>query len=225
MKYWLVMFLLFIVSPAIAQKFSLAPGVQVAIPQGDYKDVSPGVGFGLRVNALYQPDEKLPFSFGLELGLMEKGRTTQYFSDYVYGFYEEFKVSASTNIFTLMAVGRFHTPLIGKVRPFVDLLAGWNVFFPTVSVERVSYYSDYDVGYSHSGKASWTLSYGGCPGADIPLNKSGELYLEIKLAYIVGNHTYYKANPYIDDTMEVTFEEKNSRTDMLIPQAGVRFVF
>lgn len=207
---------------SFAQKFSTSINAQLAIPQSEYKQSNPDAGFGLRANFLYKPKADIPLKFGIELGIQEKGRATQYFSGYVYGFYDEFKVSATNNIFSLMFLTRFQSPKIGKLKPFIDLTAGWNVFFSTVNVERLTYYSSYNTGYSNSSKAHWALAYGAAGGIDIPLNKRDDVGLELKVAYLIGNNSRYLTDPYIDNEANVSFVEKNSTTDMLIPQAGVR---
>lgn len=210
-------------SSSKGQKFDLVTNLQISIPQGDYNEVNPDIGFGARVNGWYRPSKEMPFAVGLELGLQEKGRTAQYFTGQILGFYEDFKVSASSQVFSMLVATRFYTPRIGRVEPFVDLAAGWNLFYSTVTVERLTYYSDYNNGYSNSTKGRWAMTYGGAPGLDIPLNRSGDLHLELKVSWLLGNYSRYLTNPYIDDDMQVTFEEKQSRTDMLIPQAGVKF--
>jgi len=222
MKYSFTSLLMFMCSISYAQKFSTAIDAQLSVPQGDYKDVNRDAGFGLRVNLLYKPAPASPVKFGVEFGLQEKGRATQYFSGYVFGFYDEFKVSATNNIFSLMFLTRLQSWKPGKVKPFLDVTAGWNVFFSSVSVERLTYYSDYNSSYSNSTKAHWALAYGAAGGIDIPLNKRDDVGLELKVAYLFGANSRYLTNPYIDGNGDVTFEENNSRTSMLIPQAGVR---
>jgi hypothetical protein len=220
MKYLLTMLLIFYTcSFPFAQKFSASVDAQLSIPQGDYKDVNPDAGFGLRANFLYKPCKAAPVKFGIEFGIQEKGRATQYFTDYYYG---DFKVSATSNIFSLMLLTRFQSAKPGKLKPFIDITAGWNVFFSTVSVERLTYFNDYNSTYSNSSKAHWALAYGASAGVDIPLNKRDDLGLELKVAYLIGANSLYLTNPYIDGNGNVLFEENNSRTTMLIPQAGVR---
>lgn len=206
----------------LAQKFSTSIDLQVSLPQGEYKMVNPDAGFGIRANFLYRPLEDIPLKFGVELGLQEKGRATQYFSGFIGGFYDQFKVSASNNIFSMLFVTRFKPEKFGKITPFLDLTAGWNVFFSTVNVERLTYYSSYNSGYSENSKSRWALTYGGAAGLDIPLGKTDDIGLELKLAYLLGNNTKYLSNPYINANAEVTFQENTSNTDMLIPQAGIR---
>ena len=226
MRYILICFFLYvccgIATPGFAQKFSTSINLQVGVPQGDYKEINPDVGFGLRVNFLYRPLVDIPLKFGVELGIQEKGRASQYFSGYVMGYYDQFKVTASNNIGTLLFVTRFQPEKFGKITPFLDLTAGWNIFFSTVDVERLTYYSSYNTGYSQNSKARWALTYGAVGGVDIPLSKSDDIGLELKVAYLLGNNTKYLTNPYIDANAEVSFQERTSHTDMLIPQAGIR---
>lgn len=207
---------------SFAQKFTLSPSVQISVPQGEYQTVNPDIGFGLRLNALYKPSPDIPVKAGLELGMQERGRRTEYFSGYVYGYYDNFSVSAANNIFSLMFLIRFQLPKAGKVKPFIDVTGGWNVFFSTVEVEQLTYYSNYNPSYSNSSKAHWAPAYGAAGGLDISLNKSDDIGLELKMAYLIGTYSKYLTNPYIDGNTNVSFEEKSSRTNMLIPQAGVR---
>ena len=99
MKYLLTILLIFTCSFSFAQKFSTSIDAQLAVPQGDYKDVNPDAGFGLRANFLYKPAKVAPVKFGIEFGIQEKGRATEYFSGYVLWIYDDFKVSATSNIF------------------------------------------------------------------------------------------------------------------------------
>jgi hypothetical protein len=121
-----------------------------------------------------------------------------------------------------MLLTRFQSTKFRKVKPFLDITAGWNVFFSTVTVERLTFYSDYNSSYSNSSKAHWALAYGAAAGIDIPLNRMDDIGLELKVAYLIGANSRYLTNPYIDGNGNVSFEENNSRTTMIIPQAGVR---
>lgn len=212
------LFLILFFADSNAQKFSTSIDAQLAVPQGDYQAVNPDAGFGIRANFLYRPIAEAPVKVGIEIGLQEKGSATQYFS----GYYDDFKVSASSNIFSLMFMARFQSQKLHKIKPFVDISGGWNVFFSTVNIERLTYFSNYNDSYSNSSKAKWALSYGISGGVDIPLNKSDDIGLELKVAYLIGSNSHYLTDPYIDNSGNASFVEKESRTDMLIPQAGIR---
>lgn len=217
--FWTVFTLIYAASSA--QKFTLSPTLQLSVPQNEYKTANGDIGFGLRLNALYRPSE-MPVKLGIEVGMQEKGRATQYFSGYINGFYDDFRVDASNNIVSLMFLARFQSAKPKKIKPFLDVTGGWNVFFSTVEVERLTFYSSYNSSYSNSSKAHWARAYGGAGGLDISLNKRNEIGLELKVAYLIGTYSRYLTNPYIDGNGNASFEEKSSRTDMLIPQAGVR---
>ncbi len=213
---------LFISYSSLAQKFTASINVQMSLPKGEYKTANPDAGIGGRGNFFYRPDRNIPVKIGIEPGMQVKGSTSQYFSGYINGFYDEFQVSASNNIFSLMFLARFQQEKFGKIKPFIDAIAGWNVFFSTVNVERLTYYSDYNSSYSNSSKGKWAFTYGTAAGIDIPLNKRDDLGLEIKCAYLFGSNTIYLTDPQISNTGEVFFSEKESATNMLIPQIGLR---
>ena len=130
MKYLFTIILIaFIHSCSFAQKFFTSIDAQLSVPQGDYKAVNTDAGFGLRANLLYKPSEIAPVKFGLELGMQEKGRATQYFSGYIFGYYDDFKISATNNIFSLMFLTRLQSSKPRKIKPFIYVTAVWNLFF------------------------------------------------------------------------------------------------
>jgi hypothetical protein len=209
MKCFFILILIACINPcSFAQKFSASFDAQLAIPKGDYKDVNPDAGYGLRANILYKPGKIVPVKLGLELGMQEKARATEYFSGYVYGAYNDFKVSATSNIFSLMFVARFQSSTLNKLKPFIDVTAGWNVFFSTVTVDDISYYNPYNSSYSNSSKAHWAFTYGATGGLDIPLNRRDNLGLELKVAYLIGSFTSYLTDPFIDTNGNVSFQGK-----------------
>lgn len=220
-----IFFLLLIIASATvsAQKFTASIDAALALPQGEYKDVDPIAGIGGRFNFLFRPNEKGPLKFGLEIGILEKGSQTQYFSGYVFGFYEEYKVTASNQIISLTIMPRLQPQKKGKLKPFIDGIIGWNVFFSSVNVEQVSYGNyPYNDNYSNSTKAHWAFTYGAAAGVDIPLNKSDDIGLELKCAFLRGADTKYLSDPQINNNGDVFFSEKQSETNMLLPQAGIR---
>jgi hypothetical protein len=91
-----------------------------------------------------------------------------------------------------MALARFQSAKERKIKPFLDVMGGWNVFFSTVQVERLTFYSSYNSSYSNSSKAHWALAYGGAGGLDISLNKRNEIGLELKIGLF--NRQLYKVS-------------------------------
>ncbi|MEO6329099.1 MAG: peptide-methionine (S)-S-oxide reductase [Ginsengibacter sp.] len=220
--YMPVLVSLFFSLPSFAQKFSASIDLQMSLPEGEYKKANRDAGIGGRGNFFFRPGKNIPVKIGIESGFQVKGSTSQYFSGFINGFYDDFKVSASNNIFSLMFLARLQPEKHGKIKPLIDAIAGWNVFFSTVTIERLTYFSDYNSSYSNSSKAKWAFTYGTAAGLDIPLNKRDDVGLEIKCAYLIGSSATYLTDPRIDNSGEVFFSEKTSTTDMLIPQVGVR---
>lgn len=222
-KLSLIVAALVLSSLANAQNFTASVGFQLPVPEGEYKLNNDHVGYGGRLNVLWKPKTTMPLKLGLEFGYQVAGSSRQYFSAFVYGFYEEFKVTASNNVVSLAIMPRFQPGKFHKVKPFVDAIAGWNVFFSSVNVERVSRYSDYNNdSYGNSTKAHWAFMYGGAAGLDIPLDKRDEIGLELKCAYLFGADTKYLTNPQIDANGTAYFTARQSETNMLIPQIGIR---
>lgn len=226
MKYIIAtVILVLVIQCCYSQKFTTSVTLQLAVPQGEYKEATGESGLGGRFNFLYRPSAGVPVKIGIEAGMQVKGSTSQYFAGYVYGYYEEYKLRASSNIASLAVVTRFQQHKPNKLKPFIDGVAGWNVFFSTVTTELLTFYNSPDQSYSKSSKAKWAFTYGAATGLDIPLNRSDELGLELKVAYMFGSKADYYTNPRIDDAGEVYFTGQNSLTNMLIPQAGLRWNF
>jgi hypothetical protein len=121
-----------------------------------------------------------------------------------------------------MFVTRFQPENEGKIKPFLDGIVGWNVFFSTVPVERLTFFSSYNTSYSNSSKAKWAFTFGPAAGIDIPLSKRDDIGLELKCAYLFGSETEYLTDPLIDNDGQVYFKPQESVTNMIIPQIGIR---
>jgi hypothetical protein len=214
---------------ARAQKFGqkLSGGFNAALglPSGEFKDVNDNVALGIRGHIMYNFSRQVPLHAGLELGYATMGNSTQYFYDPYSGFYDEYSVTASSNIFSIQFKLRLQQPKNVAVRPFAEGLIGWNDFFSTVNVERVTNYGPAygNNNYGNSSDAKWAMTFGGAAGLDIRLQKKGDLWLEIRTAYMIGRKTIYYTDPHISTSGQAYFTEHESETNMVIPQVGVKF--
>jgi hypothetical protein len=227
-KKLLLLTALFATLQASAQKFGqkLTGGINVSmgLPSGEFKEANDNVALGLRGYAMYNPARQVPVYLGLELGYGTMGSTTQYFYDPYGGFYDEYEVTASSNIFTILFRTRLQSTKNVALRPFVEGMIGWNDFFSTVNIERRTYYRpDYDDSYGDASEAKWAFTYGGAAGLNIRLSKDGATWLEVKTAYMAGRKTTYLTDPYITSTGQANFKVNESETNMVIPQVGVKF--
>ena len=226
MKKVLVIIFLLMNGVLFGQKYSAAIKLQTGIPQGDFRQSNDNVGLGGRFNFLYKPDKQIPISFGADIGYQVIGRQSKIFRTSLYGFFDEYRLTASNNILSVMLNMRI-APVKNNaaVQPFIDGLFGWNDFFSTVSLERITFNNSSGGQNTNSSKARWALAYGGGAGLNIRLNKKEGLFIELKTSYLVGNKTKYLTDPVFYSDGSIGFTEKESKTDMLIPQAGVRFIF
>ena len=228
MRNSLILLGLLLITTAKAQKFGqkITGGFNgaVMIPSGEFREVNENVAWGLRGHAMYNPSRQVPVYVGLELGYAVMGSTTQYFYDPYLGFYDEYAVTASSNIFSIQLKLRVQPTKNVAVRPFAEGLIGWNDFFSTVNVERQTYYRpDYNDSYGNSSEAQWAMTYGGAGGLNIRLKKTGDQWLELKTAYMIGRKTMYLTDPRIMSNGQVYFDQKESETNMIIPQVGIKF--
>lgn len=225
MKHLLLALAFFSVATANAQRFfqKLSGGFDAAlgIPQGEFREVNDNLALSLKGHIMYNFDRKVPLHLGLEMGFGTMGSTNRYFYD---AYFDQYEVTASSNIFTVLMKLRIQQPKSVLLRPFAEGLIGWNDFFSTVNVRRLTYYASYyNNQYGESSDASWAMTYGGAAGVDIRLQKRGNLWLEVKTAYLIGKKTKYLTNPQITNTGQVYFTQNESETNMLIPSVGVKF--
>lgn len=225
MKQILTILLLFLALNSQAQRFGqkLTGGFNLALglPSGQFKEVNDNVAFGLRGHIMYNPARNVPLYLGLELGFATMGSETRYFYD---SWLDQYELTASSNIFSVQVKLRVQQPKMVSVRPFAEGIIGWNDFFSTVNIERTTTWGPgYDDSYGNSSDAKWAFTFGGAAGIDIKLNKAGNIWLELKTAYMVGRKTTYLTDPTITSSGQVYFTEKESETNMVIPQAGIKF--
>lgn len=207
------------------QKLTGGLNAFAGVPAGEFNEANNNTAVGIKGHIMYNPSRNVPVYLGLELGFGNMGSRRMYFYD---AWFDTYELSAASNIFSIQFKARLQQPKIAAVRPFAEGIIGWNDFFSTVNIERQTYYGpgypgDFNDSYGESSKASWALTYGGAAGADIKLNKQGNLWLEVKAAYMIGDDARYYVNPRFTAGGQVMFDEKQSETNMVIPQIGIKF--
>lgn len=195
-----------------------------AFPSGEY-NTNARTAWGSRFGVLVQPNKKIPVKLGVELGYMTQGFRTQYFNSINFGPFADYRVRARLNIFSGLFNLRFQSST-GKqrVKPFVEGLIGWNNFYGSTKLQQRNPAEDYewDTVERESTKGYWSLTYGGSTGIDICLDKERIIWLECKVSYMIGSNTMYYTNPSVDANGNSKFTIAQSRTDMLIPQIGIK---
>jgi hypothetical protein len=206
------------------QRTSMSVSGQLSFPQGDYKSTFPVTGYGLRINVMHKPKLDLPLSIGGDLGFMVTGNSSRLFDIYYYGFYELFRVTATNNVISLAFKARADLiPADKPVQLFVDGTVGTNLYFSSVDITRETYYGQNDFGGGNSSKGYWSFLFGPGVGVEVALNKRKDAHLLLKGSYQFGSSTKYLTDPYIDNNGDAYFTQRESKTDMIITELGIRF--
>ena len=209
---------------AAAQRTISTIGLQLSFPQGEYKATYPVTGVGVRWDILFRPSPEIPLSIGGELGFLVTGTDSRYFDLYYLGYFDRYRVTASNNIVSMAFKAR--ADLVSPEKPvlfFVDATIGTNLFFSSVDLERETYFGNSQSAGGNSSKGYWAFSWGPGAGIEIPLGKSKEIALSLKGSWLFGTNTKYLTDPYIDNNGNIFFTERESKTDMVITEAGMRF--
>lgn len=225
MRGLLVLFsLLLTCSAGLAQKAISTVSLQLSFPQQEYKETYPVTGVGIRWNVLFRPAVESPISIGGEIGFLVTSTDTKVFDLYYLGFFDRYRITASNNILTLAFKAR--ADLVEHSQPvllFVDATIGTNLFFSTVDIERETFFGNTQYSGGRSTKGYWAFIWGPGVGVEIPLGKRKQTALSFKTSYLFGSNTKYLTDPYIDNDGTVYFTERESKTDMIITEGGLRF--
>lgn len=172
------------------------------IPNGQFATYSDNLKFGVMVNFLYQPSEKIPISIGGDLGWLGNGRKVQYeelTADITAGgvlidqLYFPLRIETMNNIFTGHLLLRVTAPTNVFI-PYAEGFLGFNNFFTSTSIYDESeehYFSETDnqLITSEVQQSDWGLSYGAAAGLLIQLKE--ELHVNLKFAYNMGTAVSY----------------------------------
>ena len=199
-----------------------------AFPTGEFKDINNSTAWGGRAGVMVQPNKKVPIKLGIDVGYMTQGFKTQYFNSINFSQFSDYRVRARLNIFSTLFNLRLQSGTgKQKVNPFVEGLIGCNTFYGTTILQERNPVHDYqwNTVERESTKGYWSFTYGASAGVDISLDKEKIVWLECKIAYLKGSDTKYYTNPTVDANGYSKFTVAESKTDMLIPQIGLKFGF
>ena len=209
---------------AQSQKTFSTASLQLTFPQGEYRSTSSEAGIGVRWNVMHKFSDNSPLSIGGEIGYLVISSTSRYFDLYYQGFFDRYKVAASSNVVTLAFKARADlTQPEQKTIVFVDATIGTNLFFSSVDITAESSFGGSQNAGGNSSKGYWAFLFGPGAGVEIPLGKSREVNLVLKTSFLFGTTSKYLTDPYIDNGGDVYFLQRESRTDLIVAEAGVRF--
>jgi hypothetical protein len=210
---------------AHAQKGGMYINFNLMFPSGEFKTVHDNVGYGGRIGVTLPIVKEIPLQVGFEVGYNSLQRSTQPASGSVWGFYNSYRVVAGSNNISTLLLLKLQNPKRLAVNPFIEGVFGGNHFYGTAAFEGYNWSNGWERIQQESTKGRWALTYGGAAGLDIALDKRRETYLTLKTTYTIGQKTTYYTDPTIDGFGQVTFYEKESQTNMVLPQVGFRIMF
>ena len=217
-------------------KFGIA--FLTGIPQSEFADNVKNNGYGLNINFDYTFSQS-PFSIGLSGGFLIYGQETRRepFSLTIPDVTVE--VTRSNNIVPINLYFRV-VPATGAVLPYVEGLVGLNYLFTETSIKDPDEF-DEDIASSKN-LEDVSFSYGvgggfmfrvyqknknqGRAGSNKDEDKVSSVYVNLGLRYKKGSEAEYltKGSITIDDGI-VTYDVRESKTDIVMVQIGVVIVF
>ncbi len=209
---------------AYSQKTITTISLQLSFPQQEYKETYPVTGVGLRWNVMHRPNLESPISIGGELGFLVTSSDSRVFDIYYLGLFDRYRVSASNNIFSMAFKAR--ADLVDAEKPvqvFLDATAGTNLFFSNVDVQRETFFGNTQYAGGRSTRGYWAFIWGPGLGLEFPVGERKQVAISLKGSYLFGSNTKYLTDPVIDNDGTVYFTRHESKTDMLVMEAGVRF--
>jgi hypothetical protein len=228
MRTLLTVFFLSMLFPAAnGQRTSAAVHLELGFPQGEYKSTPdyPKTGIGIRFNLLHRISDDSPFSVGGDIGYMATETETRDFELYYGGYYDTYRVSASSNIVNFAF--KVRADLLPKEKPvliFVEGTVGTNLFYSAANVQRLTYYGGSQYVDADNTKGYWAFTWGPGAGIEVPVGKNKRVAIAAKAAYLFGSNTTYLTDPNIDtNSGTVYFTQNESKTDMVLAELGARF--
>lgn len=227
-----IFFFSLLVSSLFAQREIGTIGInfQVGLPQGAFKEAYDEIGFGGSMDLYFKINEDMPLYAGLNLSMMGFEQFRRDFTVLLPGgFYRDYRLRASSNLFSGYGGLRIMPISQGWVRPYAEGLFGFKNFYISKRLEvRQDVFDDSWEEQDRDTDGDWTIGYGGSAGLMLFFGDSG-IALDLKCSYLAGGEvTFFKLKEDID---EVEFEENpfsafhslKATTNMLIPQIGIVF--
>lgn len=230
----ILLFSFCILSSIQAQKEygTLGINFQVGLPQGAFKEAYDEVGFGGSMDLYFKINEHMPFYAGINLSIMGFEQLQRDFTVLLPGgFYRDYRLRASTNLFSGYGGLRIMPNTNGMIRPYAEGLLGFKNFYISKRLEeRQDQFDNSWEEIDRDTDGDWTIGYGGSAGLMFFFGDSG-IALDLKCSYLAGKEVTFFKLKEPEDIDEVEFEINpfsafdplKATTNMLIPQIGIVF--
>jgi hypothetical protein len=207
---------------------------QLGIPLDEFDDKLNDLGFG-GSGGLLLGLEGTPFQLGVELGgMVFQRRSTDYTLVIEQGPFTEFldrRFVVKNSAFFGHLVLRAKPPLDFVLQPYLDGMFGFKNFFTRIKLYDTQIPDDKILLDSRSLENDIALSYGGALGVHLDLSGgSGGILIDFRCAFLFGSRLDFLV---LDDSMEVLDPDnvedvlipRSARTNMILPQIGLHFLF
>ncbi len=205
---------------------SLGLDLMLGLPQGEFKQNVGDVGGGFTGQFLWSPSERMPFSVGLNLGLLIYGSETRRepFSTTIPDVTVE--VSRTNNLLNFHLLFKI-IPQKGDFRPYLEGLFGGAYLFTETKIENTSTSSvNFD---------DFAWNYGGGGGLMFcvhrekqPENgKISEIFVDLRARYLYGTRANYLREGSIKylGAGKIGYDVVRSTTDMISIHLGAVLYF
>jgi len=204
--------------------FQITGQIQLALPQNEFAEVFNGYPAGFGVSLLIPIGKTGLFRIGAEYAWNSMGKEkslVELYDDAQNVFTGDMHVG--TDVRSSHAIARL-SPFKGSFRPYVDAFVGWRSY--STDAEVIITQSDGSiVTTSYSLNRDASMSYGYAGGVMVALGRA--VFLDGKVQVLRGGNVTYinQSSLVIDNNAQVDFNLSTTKTDVIIPQLGVSFVF
>ncbi|MDM7926330.1 MAG: outer membrane beta-barrel protein [bacterium] len=232
MKKWILLFLAFSVTASAQPQFQAGGGFSLAYPQKDFKENVDNIGIGGTGHFAYRMGQS-PFLVGFAAGFWIYGSET-YETPLISSVPVWVDVTTTNSIMAFDLFLRVQ-PQSGPVRPYVDLLGGFNLLSTSTSIEDQGWDDDDDIASSNNfNDAAWGWGFGGglmfrvyngvARGRQDGLDA---VYVDLGVRSMRGGEAEYLKEGSIEalDNGRFKYDVKRSETDMVTWHLGVNFDF
>ncbi len=224
----LIIYLLLSSTPALAQKLDIGGDFLIGLPQNAFRDNIRDEGYGFSGHVGYFLGDT-PIMVGADIGYLKYGteKRREPLSESIPDVTVE--VRTTNNIFMLHGFARVQQQE-GPVRPYVEGLWGFKYLFTRTSIKDELFDETIAASTNFSDLAgSWGIG----TGVDIRLwegQKRGSPYdvnLNLSAKYLWGSKAEYlkKGSIIRYPDGSISYDVLRSKTDMLLPQIGIRVRF
>lgn len=202
------------------KSFFLGTNFQLGLPQGKFGENVNYTGWGFGGNVMWKLRKNTPLYMGVDFSF--QNYDFQSVTEITFNL-EEYETRTKNSIVLSHLQFRFYPEIDFPINPYIEGLIGVKSLLTRTILTDKTDGIDEQIN-SQFENSDFALSLGGAIGFEIPLRKN-YLFLDVRCSYLKGASGEYYARKEDDsnfvEPLDV-FEIKNSATDLLIPQIGIK---